>query len=532
MANEMCEKLIAELTENYIEKLFYFCLKKTGNSTEAEDLSSDIVMNIVAALHKGTIPTSFSAWVWQIARNRYSVWANRKHNYLQSVTGSDIGDYETEDESASVEEKWIRSEELSLLRRELAFISSDYRNIVVAFYIEDKKVRDIAAALNLPVGTVESKLFRARKILKEGMGMAREFGIRSYKPEEITFAASGSQPSGLPWSAVQRKIPKNILLAVSDSPMTMEELSIELGIAVPYVEEEVDLLVRATLLKKVGNKYITDFFIASRECQLETYMAQRKFSKERSKMIDTIVTDSLDAIRALGIVKNNMSDADLKWWAAIYCIDLCITALPRYNIEWTVPRANGETWGFIGYERAELPEKCIMGHNGCGSEKAMSWAYKIGDYGLWDRAGEMKYMEALFLADVIKNNRTITSFSDSEQKLWENIKNRFAHADPDGCVIPDILVADVAVLKKIQEILKSHPRYAEAMQNIQTTFDDTVAVLQKYSNPVLKQQLAYYAAMEILKIRMMTVRDEVEAGKLVIPNDPKHSTIAMWMVLG
>ena len=96
--NKMRYQLINEFAENYMEKLFYFCLKKTGSHIEAEDLTQDIALQIITALNKGTIPTSFSAWVWQIARNRYSVWAKEKHNRNESVTASDIGDYEIEDE--------------------------------------------------------------------------------------------------------------------------------------------------------------------------------------------------------------------------------------------------------------------------------------------------------------------------------------------------------------------------------------------------------------------------------------------------
>ena len=100
--NEMRDLLINEFAENYMEKLFYFCLKKTGSHIEAEDLTQDIALQIITALNKGTIPTSFSAWVCQIARNRYSVWAKEKHNRNESVTGSDIGDYEIEDESENI----------------------------------------------------------------------------------------------------------------------------------------------------------------------------------------------------------------------------------------------------------------------------------------------------------------------------------------------------------------------------------------------------------------------------------------------
>ena len=63
--------------KEFVEKIYYFCLKKTGNVQEAEDLSSEIAVEILTALGKGTIPAHFEAWVWTIARNRYAKWADR-----------------------------------------------------------------------------------------------------------------------------------------------------------------------------------------------------------------------------------------------------------------------------------------------------------------------------------------------------------------------------------------------------------------------------------------------------------------------
>ena len=70
--------LLTDFTENYLHKLFYFCLKKTGNTDAAEELTQDISLQIVSAICKGTVPTEFSAWVWKIARNRYAAWAKDK----------------------------------------------------------------------------------------------------------------------------------------------------------------------------------------------------------------------------------------------------------------------------------------------------------------------------------------------------------------------------------------------------------------------------------------------------------------------
>ena len=65
-ANPMCDCLIQEFIKNHMEKMFYFCLKKTGNNSEADDLVQDITLNIISALKKGMIPTSFSAWVCKL----------------------------------------------------------------------------------------------------------------------------------------------------------------------------------------------------------------------------------------------------------------------------------------------------------------------------------------------------------------------------------------------------------------------------------------------------------------------------------
>ena len=143
--NEKTDQLTAEFCNNYMEKLFYFCLKKTGNNEDAEDLSQDIAHQIVAALNKGNVPLNFSAWVWQIARNRYSVWASQKHIQKEMISDSDINDFEIEDENANLLDGMIQTEQLALLRRELAFIKSDYRDIVVAYYIDDINIREIAS---------------------------------------------------------------------------------------------------------------------------------------------------------------------------------------------------------------------------------------------------------------------------------------------------------------------------------------------------------------------------------------------------
>lgn len=520
------------LTKEYINKLFYFCLKKTGDSYEAENLTSDITLNILTSLHRGNTPVNFSAWVWQIARNRYSVWAAKKHTKTEWQHYEDISEYDIASEETA-EGKLIQDENLSLLRRELAYISSEYRSLLVSYYIENKRLSDIAISLGLPVGTVKSNLFRARKILKEGMNMAREYGIRSYKPEDVHFIASGEQTMKHPWGVVQRKLPKNILLEADNNPSTLEELAVELGTAMPYLEEEVEILKEATLLKKIGDKYLTNFFIASRECQTEIYNTQRKESKKRSALLEKIIADSVEKIRALGVASETVSDNNLKWWLSIHAVDCIVDALPECNYAYPEKRENGETWGFMGMEITVLPENLVVGHNGCWGKGAELWAYKVSDYGLWNVIGEMgDSLHAVFLADAITNKRKVSDFTSAEKAIWDAyINNIHAHEGENGEVVPDILVATKEQLQKINDIIFSHPLAEELKALFAQAFDETKEIIKKNISSQLFYLLDYCASMLILHTRMMTVHDLVETNALLIPEDPKNSKIGLFLIV-
>ena len=78
------------------------------------------------------------------------------------------------------DEQLIRMEGLAVLRREPAFIRGDYRDIVVAHYIDGKSLREFAAELALPESTVKQRLYRARNLLREAMDMEIDGSTRKF----------------------------------------------------------------------------------------------------------------------------------------------------------------------------------------------------------------------------------------------------------------------------------------------------------------------------------------------------------------
>lgn len=352
----------------YLEKLFYFSLKKTGNEADADDLTADIAEAVLAALKRGTRPGNFDAWVWAVARNRWKRFARRYY-----APDADHADPDALEDvlpgDGSPEEAVILREELGLLRRELAFIRSDYRRILVAHYIENKSVSVIAREFSVPLGTVKTKLQSSRRKLKEGMEMAREFGKRSYQPEEVVFWNTGTfGDKGQPWSILGHLLYKNIFLEAHENPSTAEELSLELGIALPYMEDELGFLVREEFLTKNGNRYETAFPIVSREEQRAWYEVRRRIAKEATPLI----TRYLDAKRA-ALEKNGIdwfgpwiSYEDAKWTLLMEEFDSVEQdALGDDLDEGPIPaRPDHGRWKIMGFETVDFEEPLTVGQHG------------------------------------------------------------------------------------------------------------------------------------------------------------------------
>jgi RNA polymerase sigma factor (sigma-70 family) len=364
-----------EYCKNYLEKVFYFCLRKTGSEKDAEDLAGDISLDILSAISKGVCIFSFQAWVWQIARNRYSKWVKEKIKNGLSVDIEDLS--ETLPDGEYTEEDIILSEDISLLRRELAFIRSDYRNIIVAHYLEDKSLPQIAKETGLPLGTVKTKLYNSRKQLKEGMNMAREFGKRSYAPEEITFISNMNKPGtyGEPWSVITKKLYKNILLEAYDNPSTAEQLSMELGVSMPYMEEELEGLVAGTFMVKTGDKYETNFPIISSSAQIKIHEKNKEITPELTIILEEIIETYHKACVNLGIdyYGSFVSYEEAKWTLLMRLYDK-ISTLAAYRVDKSLcnytltKRPNGGEWDIVGFQETALDTPVFVGLHGCFSD--------------------------------------------------------------------------------------------------------------------------------------------------------------------
>ena len=497
MSDKKAELFVCE----YLDKIFYFCLKKTSDPHRAEELSADIALNVLIELNKGTVVENFPAWVWRIARSRYSAWADRKRRQNETFVNTDISELEYADDRDVVEDV-IKKEQLSLLRRELAFISADYRVLLVAYYIDGVRIKKISEKTGIPEGTIMRRLHDARNKLKEGMNMAREFEKRSYDPEDISFIGSGSHPSGLPNKVIHRKIPKNILCEAHNNPSTVDELAMELGIAAPYMEEEVEILYNAELLKKVGkDKYITSFFITPAECSNECFELCCKFAEENYANIWELAGITAEKAKEKGVTFGDYSDGDIKMFFA-FEIEKMLADGTKYCKYKEFKRGDGGTWGVIGFEQKGVV--CRLSGEWFNNNSNLTNDMKIIWGGFQANSSATVFTKARYAYDCpASDNLPLLKrvaegkddFSDTENWMIDRlIKHKVCIRDGGKLQVNAVTYTN-ALKDEIVGLMKGTTQYKTLQQNAEKLDKSIYDTVKKYANPYIEEDLGYYGYM-------------------------------------
>ena len=383
------ERLIAE----NMKSIFGFALTRLGNVTEAEYLASDILYEIIRSAPNLKDEKRFYGFMWKIAENVYMDYLRKK---AKNASHTAELDESIADDSESVLDEIAQKEELNLLRRELSLLSKQYRDATVLYYIENLSCSEIAKKLQISTEMVKYYLFRARKIIREGMNMERLFGEKSYKPcgFEIDY-----------WGLVQfnpnefssfrkRKIKGNILLAAYYSPMTIQEISIELGVALPYLEDEIKLLVDREYLVCNNGKYLTNIPIFTLDCTNTIDEKLKELIEESARKL-VAATDEFDARFENRFANTNLA----RWQKVLMCMHFALmetekTLKSKYGK--TAENGKGVIWGrsFESSVQDNLPQGIQGIYNGCessdkrGSVIAMNFRQTLNaqhfDYGMTD----------------------------------------------------------------------------------------------------------------------------------------------------
>ena len=153
------KRQIDELVEAHYRRLFAFAYRLSGSSQEAEDLTQETFCQAQAKLDQLRDWERAQSWLFSILRNAYlhKVRAAKKMNL---VSTDDIGDLPDRLPETLPE---VDPEKLQQVLNELP---ESWRTPLILFYFEDFSYRDIADQMNVPLGTIMSRLARAKAFLR------------------------------------------------------------------------------------------------------------------------------------------------------------------------------------------------------------------------------------------------------------------------------------------------------------------------------------------------------------------------------
>jgi RNA polymerase sigma-70 factor, ECF subfamily len=161
-----------ELVRRYQARIFNLARALTANGAEAEDLAQEAFVRAFRGIRRFRGDSSFRTWLYRIAVNVIYTHLGRRQQSggVWQQAGSSAGEAAELADPGNFEDDLVRREAIDIA---LSALPEDQRIAVVLRDVEGFSYREIAEATGTPLGTVESRIFRARERLREALAPMR-----------------------------------------------------------------------------------------------------------------------------------------------------------------------------------------------------------------------------------------------------------------------------------------------------------------------------------------------------------------------
>lgn len=151
----------AELMRRYESKLLRYVTYLVGDAQLAADIVQETFIKAYTHAHGFNLKQKFSSWLYRIAHNQAINAVTRRHSVVHDdeilrVVAS----------GENIEDDFIRQELRTQLHQCVAQLPVSYREPLVLYFLEEKSYQEISDILRLPIGTVSTRINRAKQYIK------------------------------------------------------------------------------------------------------------------------------------------------------------------------------------------------------------------------------------------------------------------------------------------------------------------------------------------------------------------------------
>lgn len=159
--------MFSEIVDRYKDRVYSLATKLINTQSDAQDLAQEVFIKVFKELHKFEYRSSFSTWIYKVTYNTCMDYNRKNKKWFKLLNF----DHETENSVSiiNVEEKAIENQTQDYLKKQVFGLNEKYRTVIILYHFEGLSYEKISEILNVPLKTVETRLYRGRKILKQGM---------------------------------------------------------------------------------------------------------------------------------------------------------------------------------------------------------------------------------------------------------------------------------------------------------------------------------------------------------------------------
>lgn len=159
-----------DLVGRYERRLLYFIRRLVDAERDAWDVLQQTWTEALRSVASLREPRAVKTWLYRIARNQ-AISHRRRAGAGPEFESTDPAELDAVPDDAP-DESWAAAEAAEHVHAALARISLAHREVLTLHFLEDAPVEEIAAVLNLPAGTVKSRLFYAKRALRAALAGA------------------------------------------------------------------------------------------------------------------------------------------------------------------------------------------------------------------------------------------------------------------------------------------------------------------------------------------------------------------------
>lgn len=168
-----------EIVREHSARVYRLAYRLTGNRHDAEDLTQETFVRVFRSLDS-YVPGTFEGWLHRITTNLFLDQARRRKRVRMDVTGDETAQWPSADQLASPERAFEHGNLDSDVQRALDELPPEYRAAVVLCDIEGLSYEEIAVTLGIKLGTVRSRIHRARARLRVALDHRRPAGVPAH----------------------------------------------------------------------------------------------------------------------------------------------------------------------------------------------------------------------------------------------------------------------------------------------------------------------------------------------------------------